>query len=1069
MGKPVEDSLVGRTFEKCRIIAKLGTGGMGSVWLAEHFGLGRKVAVKILPTDMGRDPEYVARFMREATTAGRMEHPNIVQIHDVGYADGRHFIVMQYVDGESLSTVVEHLGAMEPKDAARIASGILRGLQHAHEEGVVHRDVKPDNVLITKGDEPKILDFGLAIETETALQITKDGMVVGTPYYLAPEQARGQKATPLSDIYAAGVTLYYLLTGKRPFVGATALAVLNKHIHDAAVPPMKLNPAVPKPLNDIVLKMMAKKPTERYQSAAAAANDLDAFLKGKEIKIDVPYQLPFKLPFKTPPFTKNQWIMVAAGAGGAFVLLVVLLAVLIGGSSATPTRTAETSTAAPAESPEAANFAACVQFEKEHRNDFASYPKILDNYDLVLRATTSKAWTEKANEAIKSFHDYAEKRADGELERIIKVSDPYERLKALDEYPKTLLELSSSDHRLSIERRLGEERGVAREQAESRFREDEKAIQTFLASGRFKEAAPLVDRLLAVADPARRPRLEKLKKDLPQMQRDYDDSALQRLTTAFAAVHKTFEDALIKRDNAAAYTAVAKFVSGLTDTSDRLRVRIQEGLNYDAVLAIVPDNVLTDGRLGTARSSLSHALGKAEASLPYLILTDLEDALDVEFLIRLAGMGLKELSKSKAEIRLATFNASGTIGFGSTGLVFVPRGGGERPIKISELHPRDLILMAAAGLGMSVDDFEMKDDHCRAAGAAYLYSVVPERWAEAARWLRKAEGLGISGLGFRLESFRNRGYEEVRDRILKAKAEQDKKNFVQARKLLLDVESAWSHDPSLKLEISRAMATLLTAEVRHCEKGPDYPRLKEAARLLRTKYAEFYDEEAIRLPYANAMRQTGSWTPAGNLLNDDWTWAGKGQKAEAPVVDETLQARGLRLKPEAVLRRLPVRFLREGRTVPQAGRARHGRGDAVRGRRAGGEADRAGLDGKEACQGPVDRPVLRCRRGRPDLLRRPPARHAGEDHGADRSRHLALGVGGRELQEARNQEVTPRKSQDPTSEGQGAVPESLDSRRLSAGVGGRLSETQYSFTVFASSVSPSKSTGFTRYEFTPRE
>jgi len=225
-----EDHLTGKTFEKCRIIAKLGTGGMGSVWLAEHFGLGRKVAVKILPPEMGRDPEYVARFMREATTAGRMEHPNIVQIHDVGYAEGRHFIVMQYVDGESLSTVVENLGAMEPRDAAKIAAGMLRGLQHAHEEGVVHRDVKPDNVLIAKGDEPKLLDFGLAIETETALQITKDGMVVGTPYYLAPEQARGQKATPLCDIYAAGVTLYYLLTGKRPFVGATALAVLNKHI-----------------------------------------------------------------------------------------------------------------------------------------------------------------------------------------------------------------------------------------------------------------------------------------------------------------------------------------------------------------------------------------------------------------------------------------------------------------------------------------------------------------------------------------------------------------------------------------------------------------------------------------------------------------------------------------------------------------------------------------------------------------------------------------------------------------------------------------------------------------------
>src|SRR5881394_1110332 len=335
MGPKHEDHPTGKAFEKCPILAKLGTGGKGSVWLAEHFGLGRKVAVKILPPEMGRDPEYVARFMREATTAGRMEHPNIVQIHDVGYAEGRHFIVMQYVDGESLSTVVENLGAMDPPDAAKIAAGMLRGLQHAHEEGVVHRDVKPDNVLITKGDEPKLLDFGLAIETETALQITKDGMVVGTPYYLAPEQARGQKATPLCDVYAAGVTLYYLLTGKRPFVGATALAVLNKHIHEQPVPPMKHRPVIPRTLNDIVLKMMAKKPAERYQSAAAAASDLEAFLKGKPVQVKLPMQIP--LPFGIAAWPKKQQILAAAGAGGVLLLLVILLIVAFsGGKIPTP-------------------------------------------------------------------------------------------------------------------------------------------------------------------------------------------------------------------------------------------------------------------------------------------------------------------------------------------------------------------------------------------------------------------------------------------------------------------------------------------------------------------------------------------------------------------------------------------------------------------------------------------------------------------------------------------------------------------------------------------------------------
>src|SRR6185295_5630064 len=284
-------------------------------------------------------------------------------------------IVMQYVDGESLSTVVENLGAMEPKDAARCAAGILRGLHHAHKAGVVHRDVKPDNVLIAAGDQPKLLDFGLAIETETALQITKDGMVVGTPYYLAPEQSRGQKATPLCDVYAAGVTLYYLLTGKRPFVGATALAVLNKHIHEPPVPPMKHKSDIPRPLNDIVLKMMAKKPADRYQSAGDAANDLEAFLKGKEIQVRVPLQLPLGLD----RLTKKQQILAAAGAGTGLLLFILLLIVAFSGGSKPPETASGSNTTPKPVAPRAAESDKLLEvfkFEEANRDTFAAYPKI---------------------------------------------------------------------------------------------------------------------------------------------------------------------------------------------------------------------------------------------------------------------------------------------------------------------------------------------------------------------------------------------------------------------------------------------------------------------------------------------------------------------------------------------------------------------------------------------------------------------------------------------------------------------------------------------------------------------
>ncbi|HEX7900208.1 MAG TPA: serine/threonine-protein kinase, partial [Planctomycetota bacterium] len=324
------ENLIGRVFEKCKLIAKLGAGGMGSVYLAEHSGLNRKVALKILPADMSRDPEYVARFRREALTAARLEHPNIVQVYDVGMYEGRPYIIMQYVDGESLSTIVENLGAMDPKDAAKVIAGMLRGLHHAHEAGIVHRDVKPDNVIVTKGDQAKLLDFGLATESEGNMQITKDGMVVGTPYYLSPEQARGKKATPLSDVYAAGISLYYLLTGTRPFTGATALAVLNKHIHDQPEPPAKKNPKIPKVLSDLVLKLMAKRPEDRYPNAGAAAQAIEDWLAGREVRVSLPWRSRF------PALSRKQKLGAAAGGGAVAALLLTLLVVALSGGGPPP-------------------------------------------------------------------------------------------------------------------------------------------------------------------------------------------------------------------------------------------------------------------------------------------------------------------------------------------------------------------------------------------------------------------------------------------------------------------------------------------------------------------------------------------------------------------------------------------------------------------------------------------------------------------------------------------------------------------------------------------------------------
>jgi serine/threonine-protein kinase len=906
MGPKHEESLIGKTFEKCRIIAKLGTGGMGSVWLAEHFGLGRKVAVKILPPEMGRDPEYVARFMREATTAGRMEHANIVQIHDVGYAEGRHFIVMQYVDGESLSTVVDNLGAMDPKDAAKIAAGMLRGLQHAHDEGVVHRDVKPDNVLIAKGDEPKLLDFGLAIETETALQITKDGMVVGTPYYLAPEQARGQKATPLCDVYAAGVTLYYLLTGKRPFVGATALAVLNKHIHEPPVPPIKHRPAIPKPLNDIVLKMMAKKPAERYQSAAAAADDLEAFLKGKQIQVKVPVhvQLPFglQLPPVLASLSRNQLIAVASTAGGLVLLLLVLLIVAFTGGGKTPPPSVvarPAAPAAPAGPDESARFRAVVQFEQQHRDDIGALMDVLNAYDAFIAATTSADFRDRAVKQRKVFLDAADARAEQELELRVKEPNPYVRVKALQDFPKVLIEITS------IDKRLREEMLLAHDKAETRLLEDQRKLDAAVDGNRFKEAEALLNALLAVAEGPRKEQLARLQTDLPRREREYDDDTLRKLNALYDPVHDLFADAMLKRETGTAFSHVTKYLHDQSGDAEKLRTRVT-GINYELMIKPFPDKVLGDAQL-VAKSTIATAFTRPQNSLPFRILSDLEDAMDVELLIREATLGLDALRQSNGEIRLITMGATGRVTFELNGWTFTPKGGAPKPIQNRLLHPQDLLQLAAQAQNQTMQQLvAASEQDCRAMGAVWIYTSLPERWARAGHYFALAEKMGVQGLGIRIESIRDRGSKDVIDRILSAKKESEKKNYEAAKQILLAVESAWSHDPLLSEDIGRAMATILVSEVVYHERNRDYAKLKQAARLLRTKYPKLYPEEVILAPYAHALRETGEWRTTGNLLNDDWTWEGKAQGAPCPAVDETRDGKGLRLTAEKAIRVAPA-------------------------------------------------------------------------------------------------------------------------------------------------------------------
>jgi len=251
---------------------RIGSGGMADVWVAGDSVLGRRVALKFLHESFGEDEQFIERFRREATAAAGLQHPNIVGIYDRGEFDGRHFIAMEYVEGASLKDLINR--GLSVAESIEIVRQILSGARFAHERGVIHRDLKPQNVLIDAEGRARVTDFGIA--RAGASEMTQTGSVLGTAQYLSPEQAQGLETTATSDIYSIGIVLYECLTGRVPFDGDSTVAVALKQVSEQPKPPSQLKPSIPRALDGVVLKALAKDPAERYATAAEFSRALDA-------------------------------------------------------------------------------------------------------------------------------------------------------------------------------------------------------------------------------------------------------------------------------------------------------------------------------------------------------------------------------------------------------------------------------------------------------------------------------------------------------------------------------------------------------------------------------------------------------------------------------------------------------------------------------------------------------------------------------------------------------------------------------------------------------------------------
>ncbi|WP_036507189.1 Stk1 family PASTA domain-containing Ser/Thr kinase [Nocardioides sp. URHA0020] len=322
----------------------LGRGGMAEVRKGIDTRLGRVVAVKRLRTDLASDATFQARFRREAQSAASLNHPAIVAVYDTGEEpadDGsgisQPYIVMEFVAGQTLRDILRQGRKILPERALEITSGVLSALDYSHRAGIIHRDIKPGNVMLTPSGDVKVMDFGIARAiSDASSTMTQTAAVVGTAQYLSPEQARGETVDSRSDVYSAGCLLYELLTGRPPFVGDSPVAVAYQHVREPAVPPSDHDTELPPEIDAIVLKALAKRLDERYQSAAAMRSDIERYLAGR------PVQAPLVQPSPVVPVAAPATAVTAAvpayddeprSRTGLIVALGLLLVVLIAGGA----------------------------------------------------------------------------------------------------------------------------------------------------------------------------------------------------------------------------------------------------------------------------------------------------------------------------------------------------------------------------------------------------------------------------------------------------------------------------------------------------------------------------------------------------------------------------------------------------------------------------------------------------------------------------------------------------------------------------------------------------------------
>ena len=892
---PTPDPLLGSTIAGIRLDEKLGTGGMGSVYLGVQTGMARRVAVKILSEHLSSNAEYISRFRREAVTAGKLEHPNIVSVYDIGHEEGRYFIVMEYVEGQSLQRILDVVGALSPREAARLVVGVLRGLHHAHAAGIIHRDVKPGNVIVTKENEPKILDFGLAVAIDPRDKLTGTGSVLGTPLYISPEQAKGKPAETRSDIYSAGVMFYAMLTGRVPFSGHDPLAVLNMHLHENPVSPVNLNPRIPQALNDIVLKMLAKRVEDRHATAELAARDLQAFLDGKLVALP---------PRPAPRVIRRRAAPVGLIVGS--ILGIAFLYAMVRPSSSPPPAAAPPPTVRTLSGPDLEmaevrekTDAILGAATRDGPKDFAVYPHSLGELAKLAGRYANR-------KDVVAVVDGARKNLVAEADRIAREHETQLRPRLLSargqgdvylmreiyrEFPRPFLEITDTGRSIGAEIRDNEERVAKRIDA------DIESVSRLIEADEFDVVRERLKRLGDVVPPERRKQVSELGETTTAAEAERRLQLIPRLMADVAELDKLVASLLERRQSDEAWNAILGLVErqGPTKLAATL-VRIAS-IPQATLRSIVPSTVTEEEIDSVLGRFEAEGFAKDEDWPSHRVRWLCEDVLRREWIRRRAERGIQRLVG--VEVTLRSFGgAKGKIAAGSPPTLQAGAGPAQAVV-VDQLEAGDQVYFAAAaavGPENPVETVFKSADHKRfaiAAAAAHRYAPVPGRFTEALRWMEQGRVLGMRVPAPRMaaleEAARLERDQVARDMLGKALDHAAGGRFDKAHEELdraVKEHEDRSHGALVGAVARDLRARFLLAEAEDDAKGSRWGKALAVLRKLRSGFPAYAPERATSL-FHKALLNAGSWaswpmaTP--NAASKTWSWDGKSTGTRPPA------------------------------------------------------------------------------------------------------------------------------------------------------------------------------------------